>query len=403
MSFVPAHRRGFTLIELMVSIALIVFLLIGINQVFKMTGDAIGAGQQVAEQVRDTRAAAAALAQDSANWVTDSPVFCIRMELDANGNRRDTISFFTRGSYQRQPTASPIASTSSEAYIWIGHRWQPSGTADRRNIVCRFAMLLKSPAPNTEPFVPRVASNPPNLTPLIFPVVAADSTLHKVSNVQTNPQLDLGDTSIELFRSDIAAVQAFYGPSFDGMRSNWWRPLLGRYDCDPVLRRGSSPQWVIMGAAAAIPDFVENVSQLIIEYTGDFLTQDANGAVISPMPDGVPDFVVVPRPDPRRPGSYVSTRQTRWYGLPRSISGYSPSPDVRFDVQPLICFLDLYRMPGMTFEREYTAPDRNGCNGRYTCVWVNSAPAMVRMLMKVDDPGGRIQEGTWYEFILGPQ
>jgi hypothetical protein len=119
---------------------------------------------------------------------------------------------------------------------------------------------------------------------------------------------------------------------------------------------------------------MENVTELVIEYAGDYLTQDWDtGAMVAPRADGVLDFAVV-----------NGVHKTRWYGLPR--------PDDPTAV-PLYAF-----MSGSfaSFERETTAT-------RYTCLWTNGSPRLVRMLMKVEDPAQRIQGGQWYEYILGPQ
>src|SRR3954471_18410931 len=51
-----AGRRAFTLIEVMISIALVLALIIGINQVFKVAADTVGTGQALSAKVRDARA-----------------------------------------------------------------------------------------------------------------------------------------------------------------------------------------------------------------------------------------------------------------------------------------------------------------------------------------------------------
>src|SRR5688572_6673984 len=50
-------RRAFTLVELMISVVLVLLLILGINQVFRITADAVGAGQSMSSIVRDNRAA----------------------------------------------------------------------------------------------------------------------------------------------------------------------------------------------------------------------------------------------------------------------------------------------------------------------------------------------------------
>ncbi len=47
-----SHPRAFTLVELMISIALVLLLVIGINQVFSLTSKTVGAGQGVHSAAR---------------------------------------------------------------------------------------------------------------------------------------------------------------------------------------------------------------------------------------------------------------------------------------------------------------------------------------------------------------
>src|SRR5687767_6660927 len=84
------HRRAFTLIELMISIALVLLLMIGINQVFKVTGEAIGTNQAVSTGVRDGRAVQNVMASDFAAWSAQSPGIIIRSErVSAFRNKAD--------------------------------------------------------------------------------------------------------------------------------------------------------------------------------------------------------------------------------------------------------------------------------------------------------------------------
>src|SRR5436305_4645906 len=55
----PISRRasaGFTMVELLVSIALVVVLILGINAVFKYSADAVGTGQALGDASRQNRA-----------------------------------------------------------------------------------------------------------------------------------------------------------------------------------------------------------------------------------------------------------------------------------------------------------------------------------------------------------
>ena len=64
-------------------------------------------------------------------------------------------------------------------------------------------------------------------------------------------------------------------------------------------------------AAMQATYLAKGCTQFIVEFAGDFLTQDpATGAVAGPLPDGVLDFDIA-----------GGVRQTQWYGLPRDIDG----------------------------------------------------------------------------------
>jgi prepilin-type N-terminal cleavage/methylation domain-containing protein len=76
---------GFTLIEVMISLLLVLLLVYGVAQVFKMSGDTVGANQAVASMVRDQRAAIATMKEDFRNSLVDSPLFMISSQLAYQG------------------------------------------------------------------------------------------------------------------------------------------------------------------------------------------------------------------------------------------------------------------------------------------------------------------------------
>lgn len=174
------------------------------------------------------------------------------------------------------------------------------------------------------------------------------------------------------------------------------------------------------------------------------------GTVTALEPDGVIDYVVdhskVTNTD------YNVAARTRWYGLPRDtnddgiISGFANNPSYQrarydtsvqytnfssgnelVDVVPLRDVVATIRDPsngngqlypnffGAAFERElpFYAPGGEYMSGlanapanvknafRYTCVWVNSSPKMIRIALKLEDPAGRLPEGQWYEYVVG--
>jgi hypothetical protein len=136
---------------------------------------------------------------------------------------------------------------------------------------------------------------------------------------------------------------------------------------------------------------------------------------------------------------YNVAARIRWYGLPRDtngdriIPGFADSPgfprasyksgqaysgatnsNELVDVVPLDDVLHTSSngyFPA-AFERELPLQPPNGdytaslsapaakAAFRYTCVWVNSAPTMIRIVLKLEDPAGRLPEGQWYEYVL---
>jgi Tfp pilus assembly protein PilV len=180
-----AGARGFTLIEVTISVALALFLMLGISQVFRVVGETVGTGTALATAQRDGRSAQAVMNADFNSAVSDGAPFMMLYSQqifafanandlagDKDGNpatadltgtgtesqlpaavynsrshRIDAFSFFGRGQFNRQTGAdanasagaSPFVSNMScpEAFLWYGHlnladnngTFTPAGTA----------------------------------------------------------------------------------------------------------------------------------------------------------------------------------------------------------------------------------------------------------------------------------
>lgn len=87
-------RRGFTLIELMVSMALVLILILGVNAVFRLTSDTVNAGMALSAADRDNRAVQPVLYNDMQTAVLEgAPFFIIRSErVAAFRNRADELA-----------------------------------------------------------------------------------------------------------------------------------------------------------------------------------------------------------------------------------------------------------------------------------------------------------------------
>jgi prepilin-type N-terminal cleavage/methylation domain-containing protein len=196
----------------------------------------------------------------------------------------------------------------------------------------------------------------------------------------------------------------------------------------------------------------DGVSQMIVEFAGDFLTQNTTGTaaqiglVTNTIPDGVLDFVYNPT---------TGQRVTRWYGLPRDVDGDGHiygnlRPEIRTstDVVPVRDLVDLndldvaHPVPARRtavgasypFEKSFpvrandyatviaepataTSPDASG----YVCVWgaaefeglnvenpqapgtfvtVQYIPQMIRIIVDVRDPDSKLQEPVTETYVF---
>ncbi len=175
------NSSAFTLIELMISIALVLILILGVNQIFTYTTQAVGAGQALNAAIRDSRSAQAQFDSDLSGIVppgtgpNDSAFMFITSQAlygflnkadqlgDRDGNpatrdlrgsgidgdpnvpgdqiapytynlrnhRLDVLSFFSRGLFSRQTGNLGSFSdslSSQEAWVWYGHLWLPDNS-----------------------------------------------------------------------------------------------------------------------------------------------------------------------------------------------------------------------------------------------------------------------------------
>jgi type II secretory pathway pseudopilin PulG len=109
-----AAAPAFTLVELMVSIVLVLILIYGVNRVFKITADTVGATNVLAEKTREARAARQTFANDFNNAVTaGAPFIIIQSE--------HTYAFRNRGDFDGdrdgQPSSYDASGNGSETSI----------------------------------------------------------------------------------------------------------------------------------------------------------------------------------------------------------------------------------------------------------------------------------------------
>jgi prepilin-type N-terminal cleavage/methylation domain-containing protein len=479
----PRRRAGFTLLEVMISLALVVILVLGINEVFSLSSQTVGVGQTLSGIQRDNRAAQFVFYSDLRSAVLkDPPCFIIRSErlsafrnrpdrdadhdnkaltIDLNkdgieGNapgevippaiynsrshRLDRLGFFARDLFHRQTgnDATLVSNMSgSEAWIVYGHLKQPDNTDPNagaynsnfklpgeldpiRNpnnyfatqwILGRTVMVLRNsidgaiidnPYSNQkQQFIKRSSSGDINLTPLSENSQAADG-----QRIQWS-RYDLADTSIDQMRTLVGNF-----PNDVNSSSNFWDILLGfRYQGNTLPLKPLTSA----GAAQTVPCFLPHCTQFIVEYAGDYITQDPVYGTSIPIQDTNPN---APFPYTQRGDGTIdfvvdnNVRKVRWYGMPRDINN-----DGVIDSSDVVPLRDL--MPAgraTSFEKvvpvsrpNYAATGNAGMqdNERYVVAWDTSnsdnMPKMIRITFTLDDPNGRISEGQTFEYIIDLQ
>jgi hypothetical protein len=171
--------------------------------------------------------------------------------------------------------------------------------------------------------------------------------------------------------------------------------------------------------------------------------------------DGKIDYVVDTSADPHDPPDDPTkwVRRIRWYGLPRDVNGDGnitindvvPLADVlgyywkgkgtgfnpgTFDPQngaskpftsspmapwekvlPAVALEDSSlqdktnpALPKRTHEdfaqQNFAKYNKEASKFAHVCAWRNGAPLMIRVLVKIDDPTGKLQDGQWYEYVF---
>jgi prepilin-type N-terminal cleavage/methylation domain-containing protein len=230
-----------------------------------------------------------------------------------------------------------------------------------------------------------------------------------------------------------------------------------RPQCNPTVQ---SPVTAATLAQMA-PYFLQHCSQFIVEYAGDYMQQDANGNMTGIGPDGQIDFYLdaqgnkhirwygmprsstgVPHPsdstagktlvlirgfngknigaggteDPTANGAlnyFTDVIPLRdYYSMFRDVGGAewisSPAwePDVNFDpcgdygayAAPIPPTTSNGFQTGMGSTGNYFNNPLNP--PRYVAAWHDDMPAMIRIIVKVDDPNNKVKDGPWYEYVF---
>lgn len=363
--------------------------------------------------------------------------------------RADTLSFFARGSFRRQTGGlqtissidqQPLSDNTvfREAWIWLGHLalanndatveyWPPGMGAPDTNhnnfyanqwIVGRQAILLSDPAsgiigPGQQHFLQRnwAPTDPAtsDLSPLMFNSASTEGAAF--TQIQYC-RYDVARTSIDGFGKRLSDLVTSNGPTY-----NWWGD-----DSDTTVpnlfathnRRFSVNPFVVRPLNAATvsqqaPVFLRGCSSFVVEFAGNFVSQNPDGSVSAPVPDpaGTIDFVVV--------GSGANARRAiRWYGLPRNTdTGNDPAGGIRIEANEFNDVVPVRDIAGVVQEFERVVPADNqpygvsppasAANQSYICAWGptnTNRPKMIRITFTLEDSLGRLPQGQTFEYVF---
>lgn len=332
----PTRQRAFTLAEVMVSMAMVLLIVYGVSQVFKMSSDTVGAQQGLASIIRDHRAAQATMSQDMRNCLPDSPLFLISSHIAYNGSsgkkasyrsaqeelddadgdpftyvingqtqprispaqyvdrnpRLDKVAFFVRDTFHRQTSndnAMVSTDTSNEAYVWYGHTRNVNGVYPSEQyapdrVLGRYAILMRDNASLAGQGALRINNPVPNASPSDPPLGPIDR--YNIMNDQTlNARYDVANVTVDQWR---VRANAHYNRALPGSALDWFLPMdddapgsgtfQWRFRCNTKLARPFTSAQL----ASSVPYFVGSCTQFIVEYAGDFLNQDPSSGAVTP-------------------------------------------------------------------------------------------------------------------------
>jgi hypothetical protein len=318
-------------------------------------------------------------------------------------------------------------------------------------ILGRVAILMKHAGDAATPWVGGTSSlgqqppqPPAENSQLLWPLAYDNGAFRLTAGVPPYapgavPYGDISGFSVEDFR-------VHSNRAFELSRKSWFRTMEDqkssaeasskymRFFCDPTVRRPLDA----LSLASSSRFFMGRVTQFAVEYAGDYLDQDpttgdvkdvaqkmdASGNLTYGTTDGLIDFVV----DQSAGTGVKAVRRVRWYGLPRDSNG-----DGHITVDDVVPLGDVMRFNAAL--KQFSAPweieiplqtanlgqsglhypriNKDYANAtlehvkavsprpfKYTCAWHNDAPPMIRVLLKIDDATGKLQDGQWYEYVL---
>lgn len=374
------RNRGFTLIELMVSIALMLLVMIGVNVVFTTTSATIGAGQAFSSISRDDRAMQAVMARDLGTGYSNFAPLIIKAEqlyqfnslkdqqADVDGDektisltggpetavvgadygprshRHDRLALFVQQSQRRQTGNNGVFTanmSSREAWVWYGHLRQPdntglfaaanffnpgAGTAQTNPnnffgsqwILGRWATLLVTPDAAGDIYDRTGGTKQDFYQRPTSPVATSVAPLsfNTTSTAMFETATALPESRYDLAGTNIEAFKAIVAGAIGAGNANWYTDMM----MGPTTRYRCVPfaprPLTSKSMAQTSPIMAVGTSQFIVEYAGDFLKQN-------PADGSVTGKFTDAVPSTDGDIDYIinaGTRSIRWYGMPRNVN-----------------------------------------------------------------------------------
>ena len=433
-SRLKTHNSAFTLVELLVTIAITGVILLVVNQVFNTVSTAVGVGMATSEILTNTRAVGEQFAKDAEQMLGPgdnafmvivnkryNSQFIVAEDAETSTTRNvrsDQLTFFrSRGTMmpiapEDDDRFSPPATTgASEVRIWYGHALRTNSDGDGPT-----GGLGAAGGPNA------YAGNWVLGRQAIFLDASADIT-HWYANgawynadvMQVNGTDVPSPQKLWLGLADIAKRDLVGSASTDALVSANDEP--GSPDADLLYKNTASGTYVDIALhytfaesqrlrvnpvpedttfeswriAQTLPYFAGHVSDFIVEFAGDYCnnTPDRDG---SPAPSGPPDGNI----DTFSDGGLV------WYGLDVVPPTGGASIFVTAASNDTDSTRPIYNATA-TAAADRTYVFRHGSSGG-SANW----PYLIRIRYRLHDSRGKVvgadgELGRWFEYVLKVQ
>lgn len=304
---------------------------------------------------------------------------------------------------------------------------EPDGTTTK--VILDQRDIQRKPTPISTPlyYYGQTTVNPTG-EPFVFGTKATKD------GISTEPLRSIQDSDYDLIGMSMSRAKAAMGTYSTANPNDWFFGLAFhdvwpkdgkpnrdfRFAGTPIPQRSASQLLDRRGVARTVPCFVPNCTQFAVEFAGDFLVQSDDTTSEAAGSDGKIDFNY---------DAATQRRSIRWYGFPRDVN----NDGAIVKGQDVVPYRDC--VPGNVpapFERilptSATSPPpanygKNNVNGSgivtadpllrnstYYVVWGPDAatsasprPKMIRVVMAIDDPAGRVGSEQMFEFVTQVQ